>query len=45
MAGGVKGRMVSHSIIWSVTEEELQKAGKPSDYRRVGDCQIYFYDA
>ena len=36
---------VSHSSIWNVTEEELHKPGKASDYRRVGDCEIYFYSA
>ena len=36
---------ISHSSIWNVTEEELHKPGKASDYRRVGDCEIYFYNA
>jgi hypothetical protein len=35
---------ISHSSIWNVTEEELQKARKASDYHRVGDCEIYFYN-
>jgi hypothetical protein len=38
-------RKISHSSIWNVTEEELHKPGKASDYRRVGDCEIYFYNA
>ena len=38
-------RQISHSSIWNVTEEELHKPGKASDYRRVGDCEIYFYNA
>jgi hypothetical protein len=37
-------RKISHSSIWNVTEEELQKPGKASDYHRVGDCEIYFYN-
>ena len=36
---------ISHSSIWNVSEEELHKPGKASDYRRVGDCEIYFYNA
>jgi hypothetical protein len=36
---------ISHSSIWNVTEEELHKLEKVSDYHRVGDCEIYFYDA
>ena len=38
-------RKISHSSIWNVTEEELHKPGKASNYRRVGDCEIYFYNA
>jgi hypothetical protein len=38
-------RKISHSSIWNVTEEELHKPGKASDYHRVGDCEIYFYNA
>jgi hypothetical protein len=38
-------RQISHSSIWNVTEEELHKPGKASDYRRVGYCEIYFYNA
>ena len=38
-------RKISHSSIWVVTEEEMHKPGKASDYRRVGDCEIYFYNA
>jgi len=38
-------RKISHSSIWNVTEEELRKPGKASDYHRVGDCEIYFYNA
>ena len=38
-------RKISHSSIWNVTEEELHKLGKASDYHRVGDCEIYFYNA
>ena len=34
---------VSHSSICNVTEEELHKPGKASDYHRVGNCEIYFY--
>ena len=26
-------------------EVDLQKPGKASDYHRVGDCEIYFYNA
>lgn len=37
-------RKISHSTIWNVTEEDLHKAGKASDYHRVGDCEIYFYN-
>jgi hypothetical protein len=36
-------RKISHSTIWNVTEEALHKAGRASDYHRVGDCEIYFY--
>jgi len=38
-------RNISHSSMWNVTEEELRKPGKASDYRRIGDCEIYFYNA
>jgi hypothetical protein len=38
-------RKISHSSIWDVTEEGLHKPGKASDCRRVGDCEIYFYNA
>jgi hypothetical protein len=38
-------RKISHSSIWNVTEEELRKPGKASDYHRVGDCEIYFFSA
>ena len=38
-------RKISHSTIWNVAEGDLQKAGKASDYHRVGDCEIYFYNA
>lgn len=37
-------RKISHSNIWNVTEEDLYKASKRSDYHRVGDCEIYFYN-
>ncbi|MBV8278658.1 MAG: hypothetical protein JO170_25825 [Verrucomicrobia bacterium] len=37
-------RKISHSTIWNVAEEDLQKAGKASDYHRVGDCEIYFHN-
>ena len=37
-------RGISHSSIWNVTEEELHKRGKASDYNRVGDCEMYFYN-
>jgi hypothetical protein len=37
-------RMITHSSIWNVTEEELHKRGKASDYNRVGDCEMYFYN-
>jgi hypothetical protein len=37
-------RKISHSTIWNVTEEALHKAGRASDYHRVGDCEIYFYN-
>jgi hypothetical protein len=36
-------RKISHSSIWNVTEEDLHKAGNASDYRRIGDIEIYFY--
>ena len=36
---------ISHSSIWNVTEEELHKLEEGSDYHRVGDCEIYFYNA
>ena len=36
---------ISHSSIWNVTEEELHKLEKVSDYHRVGDCEIYFHNA
>jgi hypothetical protein len=36
---------INHSSIWNVTEEELHKLEKVSDYHRVGDCEIYFYNA
>ena len=38
-------RTISHSNIWNVTEEEMHKLGKAWDYHRVGDCEIYFYNA
>ena len=38
-------RKISHSSIWNVTEEELDKRAKASDYHRIGDCEIYFYNA
>jgi hypothetical protein len=38
-------RPISHSSIWNSTEEKLHKPGKASDYHRVGDCEIYFYNA
>ena len=38
-------RTISHSSIWNSTEEKLHKPGKASDYHRVGDCEIYFYNA
>ena len=36
---------INHSSIWNVTEEELHKLENGSDYHRVGDCEIYFYNA
>jgi hypothetical protein len=36
-------RKISHSSIWSVSEEAFQKAGTASDQHRVGDCEIFFY--
>jgi len=36
---------INHSSIWNVTEEELRKLEKTSDCHRVGDCEIYFYNA
>jgi len=36
---------INHSSIWNVTEEELHKLEKVSDYHRVGDREIYFYNA
>jgi hypothetical protein len=38
-------RAINHSSIWNVTEEELHKLEKVSDYHRVGDCEIYFQNA
>ena len=38
-------RAINHSSIWNVTEEELHKPEKVSDYHRVGDCEIYFHNA
>jgi hypothetical protein len=38
-------RAINHSSIWNVTEEELHKLEKVSDYHRVGDCEIYFHNA
>jgi hypothetical protein len=38
-------RAINHSNIWNVTEEELHKLEKVSDYHRVGDCEIYFHNA
>jgi hypothetical protein len=38
-------RMISHSSILNVTEEELHKRGKASAYNRVGDCEMYFYNS
>jgi hypothetical protein len=35
---------ISHSSIWNITEEELHKVEKASDRRRIGDCEIYFYN-
>ena len=37
-------RAISHSAFWNVTEEDVHKLGKASDYHRVGDCEIYFYN-
>ena len=36
---------ISHSSIWSISEEFFSKAGTASDYHRVGDCEISFYNA
>jgi hypothetical protein len=38
-------RKISYSAIWNVTEADLHKLGKASDCCRVGDCEIYFYNA
>jgi hypothetical protein len=38
-------RKISHSSIWNVAEEELHKRAKASDYRQVGDCEMFFYNA
>jgi len=38
-------RAINHSSIWNVTDEELHKIEKVSDYHRVGDCEIYFHNA
>jgi hypothetical protein len=38
-------RKISHSSIWSVSEEIFGKAGSASDYHQVGDCEIFFYKA
>ena len=38
-------RAINHSSIWNLTEEELHKVENVSDYHRVGDCEIYFYNA
>ena len=38
-------RKISHSSIWNVTEEKLHKPEKASDYHRLRDCEIYFYNA
>ena len=38
-------RAINRSSIWNVTEEELHKLEKVSDYHRVGDCEIYFHNA
>jgi hypothetical protein len=38
-------RAINHSSIWNVTEEELHKLEKVSDCHRIGDCEIYFYNA
>jgi hypothetical protein len=35
-------RKISHSSIWSVSEETFQKAGTAPDQHRVGDCEIFF---
>jgi hypothetical protein len=34
---------ISHSSIWSISEEFFSEAGTASDYHRVGDCEIFFY--
>ena len=36
-------KKISHSSIWSVSEETFQKAGTASDQHRVGDCEMFFY--
>jgi hypothetical protein len=36
-------RKISHSSIWAVGEEALQKAGVPLVEHRVGDCKILCY--
>ena len=36
-------RKISHSSIWVVSEEALQKAGVPLAEYQVGDCKILRY--
>ena len=35
-------RKISHSSIWSLSEETFQEAAIASDQHRVGDCEIFF---
>jgi len=38
-------RKISHSSIWSVSEETFQKAETALDQHRLGDCEIFFNPA
>jgi hypothetical protein len=38
-------RKISHSSIWSVSEETFQKAGTALNQHRLGDCEIFFNPA
>jgi hypothetical protein len=34
---------ISHSRIWKVDEQRLKELGTATDFRQIGNCEIYFY--